>query len=407
MTEPAPDSAETVVFPIISTTRQLSLGTTALFCALERCDGPHGAGFIPMVLPSVANEATSASFSVGPAKLLEDVTTDAIVTLLVAARHGRLDQIGGDRTFLPPGFAHNATRVMYGSESVSRDLLTPLMKLFSSNRDWNNLMARSATLDDFNSLSSHLQVVVPEFRESSNTVITQALSLVVLAMDRVVHHCPQDDPDFHLGGYERLFKTVMLGCCPDFIIDNHITGRHLNDMKNLSTGSQREACYWLALNQLLPIITPVFLSPVHLPSRWLLAIMQHGALVESGCFQGDIPILLQGNEAKLPPQCHVSTTLYEPNPSWDRFVQSQTQEERSVDSDSSNEDDDDDKGIQSRNGKPMDPALSECVRVLCQRSSVLPSVMQSFGMPGIDLQMYVSSLCRLFFLLMFNAHDSL
>jgi hypothetical protein len=387
MTLPASDSSGTAVVPIVSTTRQLSLGTTALFCALQRCDGPHGAGFIPMVLPSTANEATSSSFSLGPEKLLEDVTTDAIVTLLVAARDGRLDQIGGDATFLPPGFAHNATRVMYGSQSVSRDLLTPLMKLFSSNRDWNNHMARIATLDDFESLCLHYNVVIPEFTESSNSVITPLLSLVLVAMDSVVHQCPPNDPDFHLGGYERLFKTVMLGCCPELILEDHITGRHLNDMRSLPAGSRREACYWLALNQLLPVFTPLFLSPVHLPSRWLLAIMQHGSLVESGCFHGDIPILLQCNEAKLSPQCHVSTMLYEPNPSWENAAQSQTQEERSIDSDSPDEDDDDTE-LHSRNGKPMNPALSECVRFLCQRSSVLPSVMQTFDMPGIDLQRY-------------------
>ena len=411
MTPPVPDDSGSVS-PILSTTRQISLGTTALFCALERCDGPHGVGFIPMVLPSVANEATSANFSSQPDKLLEGVTTDAIVTLLVAARHGRLDQIGGDGTFLPPGFAHNATRVMYGSESVSRDLLTPLMKHFSSHRDFNNHIARSATLDDFKTLALHLRVASHEVPEAANSVITHALSLVVVAMDRVVHHCPPDDPNFHLGGYERLFKTVMLGCGPDVILKDHITGRHLNDMRSLVAGPQREACHWLALNQLLPVITPIFLSPVHLPSRWLLALMQHASLVESGCFQGDIPILLQSTEAKLVRQCHVSTTLYQPNPSWERIplsenhvIQSLTQEDSSVDSDQPDEDEDDQE-LPSRNGNAMDPALSESVRFLCQRSSVLPDLIQNFGIPGIDLQRYGKFLWCMSFPSMFHTHPS-
>lgn len=149
MAPPNPSSSENVS-PILSTTTQLSLGTTALFCALYQCDGTHGSGFIPLVLPSVVNEATSASLSLSPAQVLEDVTTDAIVTLLVASRHGKVPQIGGDATFLPRGFAHNATRVMYGSNSVSKDLLTPLMKLFSSHHNWNNHRARSVTLEDLN-----------------------------------------------------------------------------------------------------------------------------------------------------------------------------------------------------------------------------------------------------------------
>jgi hypothetical protein len=116
------------------------------------------------------------------------------------------------------------------------------MKLFSAHRDWNNHMARSATPDDFKTLSLHLQVMRPAFSESGSarstrpplgdvtyhSVITDTLSLVVVAMDRVlVHHCAPDDPDFHLGGYERLFKTFIMGCCPNILLKDHITGRHL------------------------------------------------------------------------------------------------------------------------------------------------------------------------------------
>jgi hypothetical protein len=130
--------------------------------------------------------------------------------------------------------------------------------------------------------------------------------------------------------------------------------------------------------------------------------MQHGSLIESGSFQGDIPILLQSNEAKLVRHCHVtSTALYQPNPSWENSasseeteIQSQSQEEKSVDSP---DEDDEDQEQHSHNGKGTDPALS----------SVLPDLMQNFGMPGIDLQRYGKSLWWLRLLSMSHTHHPL
>lgn len=133
----------------------------------------------------------------------------------------------------------------------------------------------------------------------SKSSVTNLLSSVIAAMDRIVHQCPPDHPNILLGGYKRLFKTVTLACCCNLLFCDHITGRLEADMRDLRPGPQREACYWLALNQFLPAITPIFLSPVHLPSRWLLAVMQHSSLIESGLFKGDIPILLQSTEAKV------------------------------------------------------------------------------------------------------------
>lgn len=408
---------------ILSTTTLLSLGTTSLFCALDRCDGPHGAGYIPLALPCVANEATPGSFCLGPAQMLEDATTDAIVTTLVASRSGKEPQIGGDGTHLPPGFAHNATRIMYGGNTVSREILTPLMKLFSSHRNWNNHRARSATLDDLDSLGLGLKVEshtaeasgVMNFLGSTTTsaIVTDRLSLIVAAMDKIVHQCPRDDPDFLLGGYERLFKTVTMACCPNVLFRDVITGCLENDLRILAPGPQREASYWLALNQFLPAITPVFLSPVHLPSRWLLAIMQHGSMMESGSFVGDIPILIQSAEAKHVRHFRVSTTIYQPNSSWENdqasdngteYTDDENQSEKQGstentsdgddDEDEEHDDEDDCRAKTVKKRKTTDDALSESVRVLCQRSSVLMDMMQNFREPGIDVQRYVAVWCK-------------
>jgi hypothetical protein len=388
------------VCPIVSTTSLLSLGTTSLFCALYRCDGAHGEGYIPLVLPSIANEASPASSSFGPGRLLEDSTTDTVVTLLLASRDDREPQLGGDGIFLPPGFPHNATGVMYGGKCVSRQLLTPLMKLFSSHRDWNNHRARRATVDDFNSLRLGLKLDIPTSQASgescanfvtSDSLITAMLSEVILAMDRIVHQCPRDDPDFNLGGYERLFKTISLACCGAYNFYDAITDRLMDDMRELAPGPKREASYWLALNQFLPTLTSIFLSPVNLPSRWLLAVMQHGALVQSPSDVGGIPILQKSTEAPLVRHCPVTTTLYQPNPAWKDNVsldkvESLMQMAASVDS--SSDDDANDKEAEHDDTR-YDPALSESVRVLCQRSVFLPDVIQNFGEPGIDVQRYV------------------
>ena len=132
------------VSPILSATSFLSLGTTSLFCALDRCDLPHEAAYIPLVLPTVTTDASVATITLRKGNLLEDVTTDAVVSLLAASRDGREPQLGGDAKFLPPGFPFNGAMLMYGGKSVNHQLLTPMMKVFSLHRSWNNHRARSA-----------------------------------------------------------------------------------------------------------------------------------------------------------------------------------------------------------------------------------------------------------------------
>jgi hypothetical protein len=52
---------------------------------------------------------------------------------------------------------------------------------------------------------------------TSSAIVTDRHSLVMAAMEKIVHQCPRDDPDFLLQGYERLLKTVTMACCPNVL----------------------------------------------------------------------------------------------------------------------------------------------------------------------------------------------
>jgi hypothetical protein len=406
----------------------------------------------------VTTDASVATITLRKGNLLEDVTTDAVVSLLAASRDGREPQLGGDAKFLPPGFPFNGAMLMYGGKSVNRQLLTPMMKVFSLHRSWNNHRARSAMPEDLFSLCAALGVAnfPPSSAASSldvsvgpSTAFGDLLCAVLRAMDRIVHHCPPDDPDHDLGGYERLFKKVALRCIPNTPMIDLITRQLYNDMRSVVRGPQRESKYWLALNQIIPHITPVFLSPVNFPGRWLLAVMHHGSLAVSRSPFGDIPVLteiLERGELFSYGHCFVTTTLYQPNPSFESSGHlrmdgypslsssssgSDTESDESEDTDNNgnsdvnseseesgsplstppftgdseqpgddeNFNDDSDGSIVcgTKHRRSMDHSLSECVRYLSQRSLVLPGVIRNFCPDGSDVHRLVLRSLRFLF----------
>ena len=399
---------------------------------------PNETAYIPLVLPTVTTDASVAMIRLGRGNLLEEVTTDAVVSLLAASQDGREPQLGGDSRFLPPGFPFNGAMLMYGGNSVNRQLLTPMTKVFSLHRNWNNHRACSATPEDLSSLCAALGVgnLPPSSAPSSldasvihTPTFGELLCSVLRAMDRIVYQCPPEDPDHNLGGYERLFKKVVLECIPDTPMIDFITRQLYNDLQSVAPGPQRESKYWLALNQMIPHITPVFLSPVNFPGRWLLSVMRHGSLVVSRSPYGDIPVLteiLEPGEVIFPSSCFVTTTLYEPNPASSPLSlsssvsdnesviseetndngnsnsndnrESEESEEQPVDDDDNINDDRHDTMVHGRDERrSMDTPLSRCVCYLSQRSLVLPGVIRNFCPGGSDVHRLVLISLHLFF----------
>jgi hypothetical protein len=175
---------------------------------------------------------------------------------------------------------------------VDRQLLTPLTRPFSTSRKFNNVLSRPAVAGDMLSLYGVLrcachadgrQFALDEGGDISSLSALDLFAAVVDLMSEVVSGTAgiqQSAGDSgKLDGFEGLFRLISTQMFPHAIFEDHLTAPHIRSLSSPEAGSsRRERDYWLALNQFLPLVTPVFLSPVGSPTVWLSLIMHNGSL---------------------------------------------------------------------------------------------------------------------------------
>ena len=288
---------------LVSETRHCPLDCLSLFFLLDRCDAHGASGFIPMTLPLGADDpclghACSSASGGGVADdneclhPLREAFASNLSSVFLASTDGRSEQLDGTGIWLPPGFPHGASHVVSASDHVDRQLLTPLTRPFSTSRRFNNMLSRSAVTEDILPLFAILRHAcnkngskcsLDEGTDVSSLTVPALFGALVDLMSEVVQGCAEFPPSAgesgKIDGFEGLFRLISTQMFPDAAFEDHLTASHIRLLSSSAVGTtRRESAYWLALNQLLPLATPVFLSPVGSPTAWLSLILHNGSL---------------------------------------------------------------------------------------------------------------------------------
>jgi hypothetical protein len=266
---------------------QASISILSLFTPLHLVTLPeHGEVYLPMALPVSPPSNTSLSsidalaeiYSGTSGKVCNEIGSETVTSVFLAARGGYLPQLGGYPMGVPIGFAHNVAMIMRESDTtVNRSLMTPLTAAFSTDKRWNNLVARTPSVGDIIHLYRSLASCVGKKKTTMPSEFTTSqLFLDVLdMMSNLVNWPVEKEGD--VTGYEHLYRCITSGSVRTRT-DRLLPYFHKRALADLPPGAHREQMYWLACNIVIPSLTPVFLSPIGGHMRWLSVIMFHGNL---------------------------------------------------------------------------------------------------------------------------------